>query len=87
MRFESISDLLNFLNKLSALTGLTAVVKDYKGDMKRNGMDRHIHEYPCYLEINALEKAQISFYPTTQDIRPLYIIPLQEDKHMKGKRK
>lgn len=76
MRFESISDLYNFISKLSALTGLTAKLIDYKGDMKSKGLDKHIHEYPCYLELTPLNKGQLAFYSGANEIVPIYTIAL-----------
>lgn len=86
MRFESLSDLYNFIQKLSALTGLTARLIDYKSDMKRNGMENHIHTYPAYLEQTIGKKAQIAFYDSTSDIVPKYIIPLVEINEMKERK-
>lgn len=85
MRFESLNDLFNFIEKLSTLTGLTASLKDYKADMKKKGMINHIHTYPCYLEVNPLGKGEISFYDNTNGVVPKYVIPLENIKEMKIK--
>lgn len=86
MKFTSNADLNNFLTTLYRITGMAGELKDYKEDMRHQGLS-FITYYTAVIEQTPLKKWVINFYPP-YGITPVYTITLHSDKEAdNGKKK
>lgn len=86
MKFTSNSDLNTFLTQLYRISGMAGELRDYREDMRHNGLTNYISYYTALLECDALGNWQVNFYPP-YDIAPSYTINLKVTKEARHGKK